>query len=330
MSNIKNTSRGTYTGAASNYAKLPEIAQRFLDTHANSSASVITYASLLAEFFGFVNKAPEAVTIHDWDAFVGHLNAKVNPHTGAPVSMSHLKSMHAAVTSFYEFAQPRYMRAGVPFVIPVPKFKYAGFAPRVNTHHVNKDAKLLSRPDMARVLHAARGRGYAKYLMFLIKKHTGMRAGEVVSIKIADVHLAERWIGTCVEDGARKSNKDGVEPLPFFIPQFLADEIRIYLIQLQYTYPSNVWLFPGHGTHVHARTLEGIVRDIASETGIAIESHWFRHTLNTYRKYEKQCSEEICKQLVNHKSFEAIRAYDASSMAMRRAIYDRYHPYDSL
>ncbi len=61
---------------------------------------------------------------------------------------------------------------------------------------------------------------------------------------------------------------------------------------------------------------------------IHFRSHWFRHSLTTYRKYEKGCeSNDVLKQLINHKSSQAIDVYDRAAMAMRRKLYDKYHPY---
>ncbi|OLS14901.1 MAG: hypothetical protein RBG13Loki_1470 [Promethearchaeota archaeon CR_4] len=301
----------------------------YLETLEHSSSSQASNRYILKEFFEVVQKESEKVTIHDWDRYAAYLNSRISHKSGKSLTISSKETYHGCIRGFYKFATPRFMREGKQFMNPIPDFKYSGLTKTIIRK--GKENKLLSRDQMKKILDAARGKGYDKYLIFLIKKHTGMRNGEALSIRIEDVHLEERWIGTCLEDGARKSNKNGEKPLPFFIPKFLADELRLYIMRLQSLNPGNPWLFPGRDDRFYRRdSFLCVIRRLRSTSGVYFKGHWFRHTLNTYRKYEKQCPREIRKQLINHKTSESIDAYDEGNMKMRRDDYDKYHPYSEL
>ncbi len=308
---------------------LPQIVQVYIQTLSHSSASQANNKSILGEFFTITGKDPEKVTIQDWDRYADYLNTKISHRTKKLMSTASKETYHGYVKGFYKYATPRFMREGKPFLNPIPDFKYSGLTKTIVRKQ--KEDKLLTREQIKAILKAARSKGYDKYIMMLVKKHTGMRNGEDVSIRLEDVHLEERWIGTCLEDGARKSNKNGADPLPFFIPKFLADELRLYIMRLKTTKPGTVWLFPGlKGNHFSRNGFLDLVKKVGIMAAVNFKGHWFRHTLNTYRKYEKLCPREIRKQLINHKTSEAIDVYDEGSMKMRRDDYDRYHPYSDL
>lgn len=270
----------------------------------------------LKTYFDIVQKTPLEVRRSDWAAVRDAINA-----TGNKTSSKEWK--RAILRAFFESVA--WDSGSDEFLNPIPPSKKSGFtrAPNVQRN------RTLTVDQIKTILSEARSRCYEYYLIFLILAHCGMRIRELLTVKRKDVHLVERWLETGMCDGATKSNKHGNRRIIFPFPP----QVRFALEQYLTFSPASEWLFPMVTVPTrpyHYQTIATAKNRMQKRLGIQFSTHWFRHSLNHYRRYVKKVSREDRKKLLNHISTDAIERYDDAYISDLVKLYDESHPYGEL
>lgn len=275
--------------------------------HAASSGSYHMARRCIIEILYTVAPRPLAtLTYNDLDAVAQHINTRA-------LASNTKRQVWSTITAYYCWALDRLRGTGINVTNNLPhRVQFAASQRDVAVLGDDEDNHVMSDADLNRHETRARIHSMAAHVMFLLLKHTGMRHSEVISIRLENVHVDERYIVTGLERNARKNKR----PLYFFYPAAVALRLRQYLLTL----PAGTWLFPstetptGHITHWRGQYLFGRV-------------HAFRHTLVT-RRLDAGCPLHISELLQNHViSAVQFKNYYRKTLRERRDLYDRYHPF---
>ncbi|GAB6159324.1 tyrosine recombinase [Desulfotomaculum varum] len=136
--------------------------------------------------------------------------------------------------------------------------------------------KALERVEQNRLLREVERRGKARDVALIrILMSCGLRVGEAISIRLADINIGERHGSVTVRG---KGNKYREVPVP---PE-ARRAIREWLEERVKRHPDSEWLFPNRkGGHITARYIERMVKNIGKFAGLDIHPHVLRHTAAT-------------------------------------------------
>jgi len=138
-------------------------------------------------------------------------------------------------------------------------------------------------------------------LMITLLYATGMRAGELVSLKVRDFEFNQNY-------GWVRQGKGGKDRL-FIIPLKLKSELLDW-IEKQKLGPDN-WLFTGFGTeHISTATIQAIVKGATRKAKICkhVHPHTLRHSFATHLIEDEYAVTDI-QPLLGHSSPETTMTY---------------------
>src|SRR5215510_9272795 len=164
--------------------------------------------------------------------------------------------------------------------------------------------KLISTREPRRLLAAATNIKHRAILSLAYA--TGLRASEVVSLKLTDIDRDRMLIR--VEQG--KGKKDRYVILSPILLEILHEWWRVAR-KKGWMSPGEPWLFPGYrGQHTSARQLHRIVRLAAGRAGITkrVGVHTLRHCFATHL-LEQKTDIRIIQVLLGHKKLDTTALY---------------------
>jgi integrase/recombinase XerD len=135
---------------------------------------------------------------------------------------------------------------------------------------------------------------------------TGLRASEVISLKLTDIDRDRMVIR--VEQG--KGKKDRYVILSPNLLELLRDWWRVAR-KKGWMPPGQPWLFPGYrGQHISARHLHRLVRMAAARAGITkrVGVHTLRHSFATHL-LEQKTDIRVIQVLLGHKKLDTTALY---------------------
>jgi len=181
---------------------------------------------------------------------------------------------------------------------------------------------VLSPQEVGRLLASATNIKHKALLSLAYA--TGLRASEVVSLKLTDIDR-ERMV-VRVEQG--KGKKDRYVMLSPSLLELLRDWWRAAR-KKGWMYPGQPWLFPSYrGQHTSTRQLHRIVRLAAGRAGIIIcvGVHTLRHSFATHL-LEQKTDIRIIQVLLGHKKLDTTALYTRVAI---KAIGEVTSPLDLL
>ena len=181
---------------------------------------------------------------------------------------------------------------------------------------------VLSPQEVGRLLASATNIKHKALLSLAYA--TGLRASEVVSLKLTDIDR-ERMV-VRVEQG--KGKKDRYVMLSPSLLELLRDWWRSAR-KKGWMYPGQPWLFPSYrGQHTSTRQLHRIVRLAAGRAGIAkrVGVHTLRHSFATHL-LEQKTDIRIIQVLLGHKKLDTTAHYTRVAI---KAIGEVTSPLDLL
>ena len=181
---------------------------------------------------------------------------------------------------------------------------------------------VLSPQEVGRLLASATNIKHKALLSLAYA--TGLRASEVVSLKLTDIDR-ERMV-VRVEQG--KGKKDRYVMLSPSLLELLRDWWRAAR-KKGWMYPGQPWLFPSYrGQHTSTRQLHRIVRLAAGRAGIAkrVGVHTLRHSFATHL-LEQKTDIRIIQVLLGHKKLDTTALYTRVAI---KAIGEVTSPFDLL
>ena len=179
-----------------------------MDSYRKSPRTIEAYVTAVAELAAHYGRSPERISLEEVRSFLHHLI------TVRKLAFSSVNQKLAGMRFFYQHVLGR-----EDFALKVPA-KRSGRLPEP-----------LSRAEVARLIAAARN---AKHRVLLMTCYAaGLRVGELVRLKPADIH-SERMLIRVREGKGRKDRDTLLSPR-------LLQELRSYWR----AYQPGDWLFPG-------------------------------------------------------------------------------------
>src|ERR1700757_1021599 len=196
------------------------------------------------------------------------------------------------------------LRAPAPRVFKVTLKRHDLAEEVVSTREPRRLPVVLSPEEVGRLLASARNIKHKALLS--LAPATGLRASEVVSLKLTDIDSDRMVIR--VEQGKGKKGRYVI--LSPNLLELLREWWRVAR-KKGWMSPSQPWLFPGYrGQHMSARQLHRIVRLAAARAGITkrVGVHTLRHSFATHL-LEQKTDIRIIQVLLGHKKLDTTALY---------------------
>ena len=251
------------------------------------------YIRAVKNFAAFLGRSPDRAGIEDIRRYQLHL---ASSGLGVP-------SINAALTALRFFFKVTLRRGYVTEDI-------------VFAREPRRLPVVLSPEEVARLLAAAPGVQYQAALS--IAYGAGLRASEVISLKVGDIDSARMLVR--VNQG--KGHKDRY----VMLSQQLLDLLRRWWLVKR----PREWLFPGrvHGAPLTVRQLNRAIHDAARRAGIdkRVGMHTLRHSFATHL-LEQKTDIRVIQVLLGHKKLDTTALYTRVAI---KAIGEITSPLDLL
>ncbi len=201
-------------------------------------------------------------------------------------------------------------------------YKFKGMVPPVNLTVPKRPKKMpnyLSEKETTILLGTAT-KDLRTNLIVSLLAHTGIRVGELCSLRIDDVDLDEGVIG--IYSG--KGDRDRI----VIMPDELSELIRAYLPQrYNISSMSRALLVSRKGTKLDTSTIQRIVRNLAKDAGIKkkVTPHVLRHTFAT-AVLRNGGDIRFIQQLLGHASVATTQIYTHVDDNTLREMYQKHKP----
>jgi integrase/recombinase XerD len=256
------------------------------------------YIRVVRQFTGFLGRAPDTATVEDLRRYQLHLV----DHGISPVSLN------AAITGlkfFFEVTldqgelMAKMQPVQVPHTLPV----------------------VLSREEAARLIAATRNLKHQTALS--VAYGTGLRASEVVALKVGDIDSQRMTLR--IEQG--KGRKDRYAMLPPLLLERLRTWWRVARAQGKML--DGGWLFPGLNPieSLSTRQLNRAVHAAALAAGIdkRVSMHTLRHSFATHL-LEQKVDIRVIQVLLGHKKLETTALYAQVATDLLREVISPLEP----
>lgn len=263
--------------------------QRMLDDMAIRRLAPRTqafYVSAVAKFAKHFAKSPDLLGYEDVRAYQLHL-VQAGLDGGA---------VNRAVTALRFFYRVTMGRRDAPDMIPL-------------TRRPEKMRAVLTPEEVARLIDAAPGPKYRAALS--VAYGAGLRASEVVSLKVADID-AERMVIRVEEGKGHKDRYAKLSPL-------LLEELRAWARAARpkvYLFPSRLCAFD----HISPRQLARACQSAAvrAALGKSVHPHMLRHSFATHL-LDKGTDIRVIQVMLGHKKLETTAIYTRVSPKLIQA-----------
>jgi site-specific recombinase XerD len=251
-----------------------------------------TYIRAVCQLAGFLARAPDTATVEDLRRFQLHLV----DHGTSPIT---LNATITGLKFFFEVTLDRgeLMARMQPVYVP------------------RRLPVVLSREEVARLIAAARNLKHQRALS--VAYGAGLRAGEVIALKVGDVDSERMTLR--VEQG--KGGKDRYAMLSPVLLERLRTWWRVGHAQGKIL-PGG-WLFPGLNPvdRLSARQLNRAIKDAAFVAKIdkRISMHTLRHCFATHL-LEQKVDIRVIQVLLGHKKLETTSVYTHVANELLRSV----------
>lgn len=260
-----------------------------------SPHTIKEYRFLVSIFLDFVKKPLEKCSVEDIESYKNYL-ASVRRYSKTTQYLA-IK----ALKHFYKFK-----KTNIPINLTVPK------RPR-------KMPNYLTEKETTRLINASK-EDMKTHLVVSLLAHTGMRVGELCSLKIGDVDLDENVI--TIHSG--KGDKDRI----VIMPDYCSDLVRDYLPKrYKMASDSDYLLVSRKGTKFDSSTIQRMVRTLAHDAGMTkkVTPHVLRHTFAT-AILRNGGDIRFIQQLLGHASVATTQIYTHVDDSALKEMYRKHRP----
>jgi len=278
------------------------------DVRRMSPNTIESYARDLAGLAAFAEKSGRDVgglERRDLEAYVRSLMASgLSPRSTARAV--------ACVRGFYRFAAVEQQQEGSPADDLRAPRAWAALPKFLDLEEVDR---LLAQPD------TATPRGLRDKALISVLYATGLRVTELISLKLANLHLDEGYL-TCIGKG----DKERIVP----VGQEATDWLKKYMAESRprLAASGSRWLFVNaRGTPLSRVGFWKLLRDYGIKAGItrAISPHVLRHSFATHL-LDRGADLRAIQMMLGHADLSTTQIYTHVLEARLRAVYDRFHP----
>ena len=223
------------------------------------------------------------------------------------------------ITSFLKSTMEYYQKW--KFIVMIPDFNS-----KWNVVHKKPQSNktiIATIPELELILQELRKQNLKHYLIFRLFIETGMRKGELITAKLSNLHLDDRYISGIGRTGEKI----------YFFSEGLRNLLKVWFnerkaLDVEFEELFLTKQFKPYGVRTFNRKLKYVRDKLGIEKNITC--HTFRRTINTLRKRLKECPNEDAKILLGHKVQDVnIEYYTIFDIEDKRNLYDKYSPYEN-
>jgi integrase/recombinase XerD len=251
-----------------------------------------------------------AVAQQDIASYLAFLRERVSDRTGRPLSFSTRSVMAFAVQDLFRCLYARDCLLTNPFQPSLVKMKREGIKRAV-----------LSEAEMARILDSIAVDDLVHLrdrALFELLYSSGLRIGEALKLKVADVDVENRMV--LIRRG--KGGKDRVEPVSEAAMKFL----KLHLSGREDL--KDELVFKGVLGRLTSSTVNERFKKLAAEAGVIrkhLSVHSIRHSVATHL-LEHGADLRYVQELLGHESIETTAIYTHCLTESLKRIYKTHHP----
>ena len=260
-----------------------------------SPNTVKEYRFLVSVFLKFVGKSLEECTTDDIENYKHHLASRLNYSK---------TSQYLAIKALRHF------------------YKYKNIQPLINLTVPKRPKKMpnyLSEKEASRLIESSKN-NLRDNLIVTLLAHTGVRVGELCSIKTSDVDMDEGVISIF----SGKGDRDRIVVMPENCRKLISNYLRE-----RYRIGSDVdnLLVSRNGRKLDSTTVQRIVRKAAQEAGIRkkVTPHVLRHTFAT-AVLRNGGDIRFIQQLLGHASVATTQIYTHVDDNTLKEMYQKHRP----
>lgn len=277
-----------------------------------SDKTIASYSSDIEKFLSFIYK--EDVLMDQVDVIV--IRNFLTKELNGGITKRSCKRRLSALKQFYEYLVKEGIVENNPFIFvngPKTETKYP--------HALYKDQieEIINGCKARNDLLALRDLAIVETLYF-----TGIRASELVSLKVQDVDLKNRNLRVL-----GKGNKERVVPFTEECEKTLSDYIKNDRRNLlaKNKLPTAHLFLNNSGQKLTTRGLEYILDQIEEKTGVfvGLHPHILRHSFATHL-LENGADLRVIQELLGHESINATQVYTHVSDEALKETYSSFHP----
>lgn len=250
------------------------------------------------------------------------------------IKNSSKNSYRSYLSSFFDYIEE--IIDSDTFTNPVPnkkKYKFTQYEKDVKKQS-EKELEILTKTQLLKILdYCHKNRRLEDFILFGLCICTGARISEIITIKLENINLQERYFETGFEKNARKSTLGPKKSLLFFFPGKFKIFLKNYILSLKSLNPDIEWLFPGKNKKIHATVNNKpyyILEMLNKKLGFHFSYRYFRKSIITER-VKMNCPDWISEGLTNHIGTTVQkRHYITLTIKEKRDYYDVYFPYVSF
>jgi len=290
--------------------------------------------SVLRQFFEYLynnldNKNIVEITKRDIKTYLNDIIDQKD------LRISSKNSYRSYLNSFFDHVEDLLDSDNIDFRNPVPsKKKYKFTQKELDVKKQSeKDLEVLTKEEIFKILDFCyKNRKQDNFILFGLDICTGARISEILTIKIKDVNLPERYFETGFEKNARKSTLRSKESLLFFFPERFKIYLKNYILSLKSLNKDGEWLFPNNRitNYISFKRPYYLLNILKQKLSIDFSYKYFRKTIITERM-KMGCPDWVSEGLTNHKGSSVQREYYIKlKISEKRELYDKYFPYYSF
>lgn len=312
----------------------PFLSSYLIEIKKRSDFAYRNQKSVLGQFFEYVYNTLEdknVVEITKRDV-KSYLNDIIDQKE---LRISSKNSYRSYLSSFFDHVEDLLDSDNIDFRNPVPnkkKYKFTQKDLDVKKQS-EKDLEVLTKEEIFKILDFCyKNRKQHDFILIGLDICTGARISEILTIKIKNVNLQERYFETGFEKNARKSTWRSKESLLFFFPERFEICLENCILSLQSLNKDVEWLFPNNkmDNYISFKRPYYLLNILKQRLGINFSYKYFRKTIITERM-KMGCPDWASEGLTNHKGSSIQREYYIKlKIPEKRELYDKYFPYYSF
>ncbi|MEM3221532.1 MAG: tyrosine-type recombinase/integrase [Saccharolobus sp.] len=238
------------------------------------NGTIKLYSTAVKDFLNFIGKDPRKVTAEDVNKWVISLLNRQGKTKGDEMDKKRARNV---TVRYYVIAVRRFLKwLGIPIKPPIPKIR-------------KKEVKALTEEEINRVLEACK-RARDKLIIRLLLD-TGLRANELLSIKIKDIDIDNNMIRV-------RNTKNGEERVVFF-----TDNTKQILKKYIRGKNPDDKLF-----YITYDALYRKLKRLGEKVGIDLRPHVLRHTFATL-SLKRGMNLITLQKLLGHKDLKTTQIY---------------------
>ncbi|HCG77125.1 MAG: site-specific tyrosine recombinase XerD [bacterium (Candidatus Ratteibacteria) CG_4_10_14_3_um_filter_41_18] len=275
-----------------------------------SANTVVSYGYDLSKYKKFLEKKGISFKRISEDSFFSFLE-ELKKESLSEVSISRTL---AAIKSFYKFLFSEDYISSNP-LINVASPKLWKKLPAVLSKKEVED--LLSLFEKRKDLFAARNLTILELLYA-----TGMRASEIVNLKVSDLHLEGSYVRII-----GKGRKERIVPFGDTAKTILSSYLKYWRERfIRKDRPTNILFLTRLGKGLSRQILWKMVKKYGTLTGLSkIKPHTLRHSFATHL-LEGGADLRAIQELLGHSSISTTQIYTHIEKSRLKEIHHRYHP----